>query len=63
MSTRGVSVALPAPESAPKSGAAGARPDVGPVLPLSASGGDGGDLVGAGGRATQAISDPLAMRV
>jgi hypothetical protein len=63
MSIRGVPVALPAPEGAPKSGAAGARPDVGPVLPLSASGGDGGDLAGGGGRATQAISDPLAMRV
>jgi len=63
ISTRGVPVALPAPESAPKSGATGARPDVGPVLPLSASGADGGDLAGAGGRATQAISDPLAMRV
>ena len=62
MSTRAVPVALPAPETAPKSGT-GARPDVGPVLPLSASGGEGGDLVGAGGRATQAISDPLAMRV
>ena len=62
MSTRAVPVALPAPESPPKSGA-GARPDVGPVLPLSASGGEGGDLVGASGRATQAISDPLAMRV
>jgi hypothetical protein len=62
MSTRAVPVALPAPESAPKSGA-GARPDVGPVLPLSASSGEGGDLVGAGGRATPATSDPLAMRV
>ncbi|HEV2626613.1 MAG TPA: hypothetical protein VGV62_16160 [Xanthobacteraceae bacterium] len=63
MSTRGVPVALPATETAPKSGTAGSRPDVGPVLPLSASGADSGDLAGAGGRATQAISDPLAMRV
>jgi hypothetical protein len=44
MSTHLAPVALPAPESAPKSGAAGTRPDVGPVLPLSSGGGEHGDL-------------------
>jgi hypothetical protein len=47
MSTHVAPVALPAPESAPKSGAADARPDVGPVLPLSSGGGEHGDLLGA----------------
>jgi hypothetical protein len=57
-------VALPAaPEAAPKPGTAGTRPDIGPVLPLTVSSGESSDLVGAGGRATQAISDPLAVKV
>jgi hypothetical protein len=63
MSTHVAPVALPAPEAAPKSGAAGARPDVGPVLPLSANQAEGGDLVGAGGRGNQALSDPTAVKV
>src|SRR6516162_1906196 len=33
-------VVLPGPETTPKSGSASARPDVGPVLPLTSSGGD-----------------------
>ena len=56
-------VALPAPEAAPKSGAVGARPDVGPVLPLSANEAESGDLAGAGGRTNQAVSDPTAVKV
>jgi len=63
MSTRVAPVALPAPEAAPKSGTAGARPDVGPVLPLSAKETDSGDLAGAGGRSNQALSDPTAVKV
>jgi uncharacterized protein len=63
MSTHVAPVALPAPEAAPKSGAAGARPDVGPVLPLSAKDTDSGDLAGAGGRGNQALTDPTAVKV
>jgi hypothetical protein len=54
-------VALPGPETTPKSVPAGARPDVGPVLPLTASGGDhGGELLGASSKTT---SDPIAAKV
>ncbi len=55
--------ALPGPEaSAPKPG--GPRPAIGPVLPLTAtSGGEGGDLLGAGSRPGPASSDPLAVEV
>jgi hypothetical protein len=54
-------VALPSPETTPKSGSAGARPDVGPVLPLTASGGDhGGELLGA---SPPTRSDPVAAKV
>lgn len=56
-------VALPAPETAPKSGTVGTRPDVGPVLPLSTSASEGGDLVGAGGHTNPALSDPTAAKV
>jgi len=63
-------VALPGPQTTPKSGAAGAkpdagaRPDVGPVLPLTASGDDhGGVLLGAGDRSKQTTSDPIAAKV
>jgi uncharacterized protein len=45
-------VALPVPEPTPKSGTASARPDVGPVLPLTASGGDH-DSELLGGKTTQ----------
>jgi hypothetical protein len=49
MPSSAMPVALPGPETTPKSGAAGARADVGPVLPLTASGDDhGGALLGAG---------------
>ena len=62
MSTHVAPVALPAPETAPNSGAVGARPDVGPVLPLSTNQTESGDLVGAGGRSNQALSDPTAVK-
>ena len=56
-------VALPGPKTTPKSGPASARPDVGPVLPLTASDGDhGGSLLGAGDHPTQ-TSDPIAAKV
>ena len=57
-------VALPGPEPTPKSGTASARPDVGPVLPLSASSSEhGGDLLGAKDHPTQTKSDPIAAKV
>jgi uncharacterized protein len=62
MSTHIAPVALPAPET-PKSGTVGARPDVGPVLPLSTNETESGDLAGAGGRANPALSDPTAAKV
>jgi hypothetical protein len=63
MSTHVAPVALPAPEAAPKSGTVGARPDVGPVVPLSSNATDSADLAGAGGRANPALSDPIAAKV
>jgi uncharacterized protein len=57
-------VALPGPETMPKSGSASARPDVGPVLPLTASGGDkGAELLGAGDHSIQPASDPVGTKV
>ena len=62
-----VPVSLPAPEaSAPAAAAPGAvRPAVGPVLPLAATrGGEGGDLLGAGSRASPSSApDPTATSV
>jgi hypothetical protein len=56
-------VALPGPEAKPKSGQAGARPDVGPVLPLTVSGSDhSSSLLGAGDQAKQ-TPDPIAAKV
>jgi hypothetical protein len=66
MNTRLAPIALPAPEDTPKSGTAGPRPAVGPVLPLSASvsaNTDGNNLLGDGGRSQPADPDPLATRV
>jgi uncharacterized protein len=57
-------VALPGPETTPKSGSASARPDVGPVLPLTASSGErGDDLLGAKDQRTRTTSDPIAAKV
>src|SRR5215468_9530616 len=55
-------VALPGPESTPKSGSASARPDVGPVLPLTSSAGDHGSEL-LGGKVSQTTSDPIAAKV
>jgi hypothetical protein len=57
---------LPGPEeqSPAKGNAVGARPAIGPVVPLSAiGGGEGGDLLGASGHPAQRDSDPVATRV
>ena len=58
-------VALPGPEpeTTPKSESASARPDVGPVLPLTATDGQGGELLGAKDHPTQPTSDPIAAKV
>jgi len=61
-----VPVALPGPEeqSPAKGNAVGARPAVGPAVPLNAaSGGEGADLLGATGHPAPATSDPIATRV
>jgi hypothetical protein len=64
MSNHVVPVALPGPEAAPaKPSVTGLRPDVGPVVPLAARGGEGGDLLGAGGRPAQSTTDPIAAKV
>ena len=59
-------VALPGPDAAaPKPAVAvGSHPDVGPVVPLAASGGDGGgDLLGGGRPAQITSTDPVAAKV
>jgi len=57
-------VVPPGAETTPKSGSAGARPDIGPVLPLTASGGDhSGELLGAEVHPTPTTSDPIAAKV
>ncbi len=65
LSSHIVPVALPGPdEQAPKGSAVGARPAVGPVVPLVATGGgEGGDLLGAPSHPVPAAFDPLATRV
>ena len=65
LSSHVVPVALPGPEEqAPKGSAIGARPAIGPVVPLVATGGgEGGDLLGAPSHPVPATSDPLATRV
>jgi len=62
LSNHVVPVALPGPETTPKSGPAVGRPDVGPVLPLSSGGREHGDLLGAGDHPTQMTSDPTAAK-
>ncbi len=66
MSNHVVPVALPGPEeqSPAKGSVVGARPAVGPVVPLSATGGgEGGDLLGATSHPAPRESDPIATRV
>jgi uncharacterized protein len=64
MSSSVTPASLPGLETAPKSGSAGARPDVGPVLPLSSSASEhGDDLLGAKNQPTQMTSDPIAAKV
>jgi hypothetical protein len=64
LSSHVVPVALPGPESSPaKPSVSGLRPDVGPVVPLAAGGGEGGDLLGASGRPAQSMTDPIAAKV
>jgi uncharacterized protein len=56
--------ALPSVETTPKSTTAGARPDVGPVLPLAIGGGERTELLGAEGQPTQTHTpDPIAAKV
>jgi uncharacterized protein len=61
MTNHVVPVALPEEKPQPKPGAP--RPDVGPVLPLTADTGETGDLLGAGGHPASPTPDPLAARV
>jgi uncharacterized protein len=56
-----VPVALPGPEEQPKGNV---RPEIGPIVPLTATGGgEGGDLLGASNRPAQHEPDPVATRV
>jgi uncharacterized protein len=61
MTSHVVPVALPEEKPQAKPGAP--RPDVGPVLPLTADTGETGDLLGAGGHPAPPTPDPLAVRV
>jgi len=62
LSSHVLPVALPGPEQSPAKG--GARPAIGPVVPLGAIGaGEATDLVGAGNRPAQAAPDPIVTRV
>jgi uncharacterized protein len=65
MSNRATPVAFPGPETtAPKPAAVmGTHPDVGPVVPLAAGGGEGGDLLGGGRPAQVTSTDPVAAKV
>ncbi len=65
MSNRAMPVALPGPDAtAPKPAVAvGTHPDVGPVVPLSLSGGESGDLLGGGRPAQITSTDPVAAKV
>jgi hypothetical protein len=51
------------PEEKPQAKPGAPRPDVGPVLPLTTSATETGDLLGAGGHPAPATPDPLAARV
>jgi hypothetical protein len=57
-------VALPGPEPTPKSGSAAARPEVGPVLPLTSSAGDhASELLGEKDQSMRTTSDSIAAKV
>jgi uncharacterized protein len=57
-------VALPSPETTPKSGSASTKPDVGPVLPLTSSAGDhGSELLGGKDGSKPTTSDLTATKV
>jgi uncharacterized protein len=57
-------VALPGPETTPKSGSVSARPDVGPVLPLNSGTSDhNSELLGGKDHTTQTTSDSTAAKV
>lgn len=65
LSSHAAPVALPE-QAVPPKPAGAARPDVGPVLPLTVSGaeaGSAGGLAGAGNQAAPLASDPLAQKV
>jgi lysophospholipase L1-like esterase len=55
-------VALPGPEEKPAVKPGAPRPDIGPVLPLTTSGGDTSGLLGAGSNPAP-IPDPVAAKV
>ncbi len=62
LSNRAAPIALPE-QAAPANKPGSARPDVGPVLPLTVSSTDGGGgLAGGGNRAPPLASDPLAQK-
>ncbi len=65
MSNRATPVAFPGPDTtAPKPATVmGTHPDVGPVVPLAAGGGEGGDLLGGGRPAQVTSTDPVAAKV
>jgi hypothetical protein len=62
LSSHVLPVALPGPEQSRAKG--GARPAIGPVVPLGAVGvGEAADLLGAGNHPAQAAPDPIVTRV
>ncbi|MGD0024148.1 MAG: SGNH family hydrolase [Xanthobacteraceae bacterium] len=64
MSSHVVPVALPGPEEISPAKPGAARPAVGPVLPLTATGGgEAGDLLGGSSHPAPVTSDPIAARV
>jgi uncharacterized protein len=62
ITARAMPIALPGPEEQ-SPGKGNTRPAIGPVLPLSVGGGEGGDLLGAASRPSSANADPVANRV
>jgi hypothetical protein len=57
-------VAVPGPETTPKSGSASAKPYVGPVLPLTSSaGGHASELLGGKDHSAQTTSESIAAKV